>query len=96
MATNNTDTTTNSMKQDRDPNYNQKIKKYNHSPKVEFYELIASIFEVLDRRTHVVSVVREDIVRVDRTIELKGVHFSYPVGFFGWRERDRERDKIDL
>ncbi|KAL4570475.1 hypothetical protein LXL04_026130 [Taraxacum kok-saghyz] len=41
-------------------------------------QMVASVFEVLDRRTQVVTDVGEDIVRVEGTIELKGVNFSYP------------------
>ncbi|KVH95222.1 AAA+ ATPase domain-containing protein [Cynara cardunculus var. scolymus] len=41
-------------------------------------QMVASVFEVLDRRTQVVTDVGEDITRVEGSIELKGVHFSYP------------------
>ncbi|KAL0329063.1 UNVERIFIED_CONTAM: ABC transporter B family member 2 [Sesamum radiatum] len=40
--------------------------------------MVASVFEVLDRRTEIVNDVGEEISRVDGTIELKDVEFSYP------------------
>ncbi|KAJ0824452.1 putative ABC-type xenobiotic transporter [Helianthus annuus] len=41
-------------------------------------QMVASVFEVLDRRTQVVSDVGEELTRVEGTIELRGVTFSYP------------------
>ncbi|XP_047322616.1 ABC transporter B family member 2-like [Impatiens glandulifera] len=41
-------------------------------------QMLASVFEVLDRKTEVKSDVGEDVSKVEGNIELKGVHFSYP------------------
>ncbi|CAA3018065.1 ABC transporter B family member 2-like [Olea europaea subsp. europaea] len=41
-------------------------------------QMVASIFEVLDRKTEIISDVGEEITRVDGIIELKDVEFSYP------------------
>lgn len=41
-------------------------------------KMVASVFEVLDRRTEIRNDVGEEIVRVEGTIELKDVEFSYP------------------
>ncbi|GAA0153006.1 ATP-binding cassette [Lithospermum erythrorhizon] len=40
--------------------------------------MVASVFEVLDRRTEIVSDAGEEITRVEGMIELKNVEFSYP------------------
>nr|QVT92297.1 ABC transporter [Salvia miltiorrhiza] len=40
--------------------------------------MVASVFEVLDRRTEIVNDVGEEVARVEGTIELKDVEFSYP------------------
>lgn len=40
--------------------------------------MVASVFEVLDRRTEIVNDVGEEVVRVEGSIELKDVEFSYP------------------
>ncbi|CAI9775610.1 unnamed protein product [Fraxinus pennsylvanica] len=41
-------------------------------------QMAASVFEVLDRKTEIISDVGEEVTRVDGTIELKDVEFSYP------------------
>lgn len=41
-------------------------------------QMVASVFEVLDRKTEVVGDVGEELTRVEGTIELRGVQFSYP------------------
>ncbi|CAA7020756.1 unnamed protein product [Microthlaspi erraticum] len=41
-------------------------------------QMVASVFELLDRRTQVVGDVGEELSDVEGTIELKGVNFSYP------------------
>lgn len=41
-------------------------------------QMLASVFEVLDRRTEIANDVGDDVSRVDGTIELKDVEFSYP------------------
>lgn len=41
-------------------------------------QMVASVFELLDRETEVVSDVGEDVTKMDGTIELRGVQFSYP------------------
>ncbi|KAK4742017.1 hypothetical protein SAY87_000018 [Trapa incisa] len=41
-------------------------------------QMVASVFEVLDRKTQVVGDVGEELTVVEGTIELSGVHFSYP------------------
>ncbi|KAL3817922.1 hypothetical protein ACJIZ3_003827 [Penstemon smallii] len=41
-------------------------------------QMVASVFEILDRRTEILNDVGEEITRVDGTIELKDVEFSYP------------------
>ncbi|CAK9173411.1 unnamed protein product [Ilex paraguariensis] len=41
-------------------------------------QMVASVFEVLDRKTEVVGDVGDELTRVEGTIELKGVEFSYP------------------
>ncbi|XP_047948128.1 ABC transporter B family member 2-like [Salvia hispanica] len=40
--------------------------------------MVASVFEMLDRRTEIVNDVGEEVVRVEGSIELKDVEFSYP------------------
>lgn len=40
--------------------------------------MVASVFEVLDRRSEIVSDVGEDVARVEGIIELKDIEFSYP------------------
>lgn len=40
--------------------------------------MVASVFELLDRRTEIVNDVGEDVARVEGSIELKDVEFSYP------------------
>ncbi|CAA3021805.1 ABC transporter B family member 2-like [Olea europaea subsp. europaea] len=40
--------------------------------------MVASVFEVLDRKTEILSDVGEEVTRIDGTIELKDVEFSYP------------------
>ncbi|KAL7123626.1 hypothetical protein ACP275_01G117700 [Erythranthe tilingii] len=41
-------------------------------------KMVESVFEVLDRRSEIINDVGEDIGRVQGTIELKDVEFSYP------------------
>ncbi|XP_048590908.1 ABC transporter B family member 10 [Brassica napus] len=41
-------------------------------------KMVASVFELLDRRSQVVGDKGEELSNVEGTIELKGVHFSYP------------------
>ncbi|CAH8251846.1 unnamed protein product [Arabidopsis lyrata] len=41
-------------------------------------QMVASVFELLDRRTKVVGDTGDELSNVEGTIELKGVHFSYP------------------
>lgn len=41
-------------------------------------QMVASVFEVLDRKTEVMGDVGEELTAVEGTIELRGVHFSYP------------------
>lgn len=41
-------------------------------------QMVASVFELLDRRTQVLGDTGEELSEVEGTIELKGVHFSYP------------------
>lgn len=41
-------------------------------------QMVASVFELLDRKTEVVSDVGEDVTKMDGTVELRGVQFSYP------------------
>ncbi|KAM7525446.1 hypothetical protein LguiA_015348 [Lonicera macranthoides] len=41
-------------------------------------QMVASVFEILDRKTEVVGDAGEEITKVDGTIELRGVQFSYP------------------
>ncbi|XP_073312239.1 ABC transporter B family member 2-like isoform X2 [Primulina huaijiensis] len=41
-------------------------------------QMLASVFEVLDRRTEIANDIGDDVSRVDGTIELKDVEFSYP------------------
>lgn len=41
-------------------------------------QMVASVFEILDRKTQIVGETSEELTNVEGTIELKGVHFSYP------------------
>lgn len=41
-------------------------------------QMAASVFEVLDRRTEVLGEIGEELMKVEGTIELRSVHFSYP------------------
>lgn len=41
-------------------------------------QMVASVFEILDRKTQIVGEASEELTNVEGTIELKGVHFSYP------------------
>lgn len=41
-------------------------------------QMVASVFEVIDRKTEVTGDSGEDLRRVEGMIELKGVRFSYP------------------
>lgn len=40
--------------------------------------MVASVFELLDRRAEISSDVGEEVTKVDGTVELKNVEFSYP------------------
>ncbi|CAL5441435.1 unnamed protein product [Camellia sinensis] len=42
------------------------------------HQMVASVFEVLDWKTEVTGDIGEELIRVEGTIELKGVQFSYP------------------
>lgn len=41
-------------------------------------QMVASVFEVMDRKTEVIGDVGEDVTKVDGTVEMRGVEFSYP------------------
>ncbi|KAL2344233.1 hypothetical protein Fmac_005518 [Flemingia macrophylla] len=41
-------------------------------------QMVASIFEVMDRKTEILGDVGEELKTVEGTIELKRIHFSYP------------------
>ncbi|KAL6550538.1 (ABC) transporter [Orobanche minor] len=41
-------------------------------------QMVSSVFEVLDRRTEILNDVGEEVLRVEGSIELKDVEFSYP------------------
>lgn len=41
-------------------------------------QMASSVFEVLDRKTEIVGDVGEEITRIEGTIEMRGVCFSYP------------------
>lgn len=41
-------------------------------------QMVASVFEVLDRKTEVVGDVGEELTTVEGTIELRGIQFIYP------------------
>ncbi|XAR70647.1 Xenobiotic-transporting ATPase [Bertholletia excelsa] len=41
-------------------------------------QMVASVFEVLDRKTDIADDFGEDLMRVEGAVELKGVQFSYP------------------
>lgn len=41
-------------------------------------QMVASVFELLDRKTQVMGNIGEVLTRVDGAIEMRGVHFSYP------------------
>ncbi|KAL8141756.1 LOW QUALITY PROTEIN: hypothetical protein V2J09_014788 [Rumex salicifolius] len=41
-------------------------------------QMVASIFEVLDRNTEIIADVGEEVTKVEGSIELRGVDFSYP------------------
>lgn len=41
-------------------------------------QMAASVFEVLDRRTEVLGDIGEELTKMEGTIELRSVHFSYP------------------
>ena len=41
-------------------------------------QMAASVLEVLDRRTEVLGDIGEELTKVEGTIELRSVHFSYP------------------
>lgn len=41
-------------------------------------QMVASVFEVLDRKTQVIGDVGEELTTVDGTIELRDIQFSYP------------------
>lgn len=41
-------------------------------------QMVASVFELLDRKTQVIGDAGEELKNVEGTIELRGVQFSYP------------------
>lgn len=41
-------------------------------------QMVASVFEVMDRKTEVLGDVGEELMTVEGSIELRGVQFSYP------------------
>ena len=41
-------------------------------------QMVASVFQLMDRKSGVVSDVGEDLKEVEGTIELKNINFSYP------------------
>ncbi|XP_021279974.1 ABC transporter B family member 2 [Herrania umbratica] len=41
-------------------------------------QMVASVFEIMDRKTQVAGDIGEELTNVEGTIELRGVHFSYP------------------
>ncbi|XP_019190949.1 PREDICTED: ABC transporter B family member 10-like isoform X2 [Ipomoea nil] len=41
-------------------------------------QMVASVFEVLDRKTEILADVGEELIKVEGTIELRDVEFSYP------------------
>ncbi|CAM8901165.1 unnamed protein product [Rhodiola kirilowii] len=41
-------------------------------------QMVASVFEMLDRQTEIVADVGEELEKVEGTVELRGVEFSYP------------------
>lgn len=41
-------------------------------------QMVASVFEILDRKTQIVGEGSKELTKVEGTIELRGVHFSYP------------------
>lgn len=41
-------------------------------------QMVASVFELLDRKTEVVTDIGEEVTKMDGTIELRGVQFCYP------------------
>ncbi|KAL5865632.1 hypothetical protein ACOSQ3_003146 [Xanthoceras sorbifolium] len=41
-------------------------------------QMVASIFEVIERKTQVMGDTGEELANIEGAIELKGVHFSYP------------------
>ncbi|EPS64351.1 hypothetical protein M569_10429, partial [Genlisea aurea] len=41
-------------------------------------KMVASVFRLIDRRTEILNDVGEEVARIDGTIELKDVEFSYP------------------
>lgn len=41
-------------------------------------QMVASVFEILDRKTEVIGDAGEELTTVEGTIELRGIQFSYP------------------
>jgi ATP-binding cassette subfamily B (MDR/TAP) protein 1 len=41
-------------------------------------QMVASVFDVTDRKTEITSDVGEELMTVEGTIELRGIQFSYP------------------
>lgn len=41
-------------------------------------QMVASVFDVTDRRTEILGDIGEEVTKVEGTIELRGVQFSYP------------------
>ncbi|KAL5728482.1 ABC-type xenobiotic transporter [Ranunculus cassubicifolius] len=45
---------------------------------IKGYQMVASVFELLDRETEVVGDVGEEVTKVDGNIEMRNINFSYP------------------
>ncbi|KAF9617406.1 hypothetical protein IFM89_036327 [Coptis chinensis] len=45
---------------------------------IKGHQMAASVFELLDRKTAVAGDVGDELTKVDGTIEMRSVHFSYP------------------
>lgn len=41
-------------------------------------QMVASVFDVTDRKTEIISDVGEELMTVEGTIEIRGIQFSYP------------------
>ncbi|KAL5728468.1 ABC-type xenobiotic transporter [Ranunculus cassubicifolius] len=45
---------------------------------IKGYQMVASVFELLDRETEVAGDVGEEVTKVDGNIEMRNINFSYP------------------